>query len=426
MDIRPSLQFGALAVLLAVAGAPSPGNAVEIGAVGAVDAAVSGAPPAQPMTELALNDRLYLDERIVSTAGGKAQAMFLDQTTLTIAENSDIVLDRYVYDPSRGEGEIALSLARGAMRFIGGRITKTQDATIQTPVATIGIRGGITHIDAGDGTTLRVIHIAGEYVKITAGSSQLTLSRPGAVGIVDFSPEGYRVRYAGLASPADMGEVFGDLATARGGGARTASDGEAPGDEVSSISPEAPPVSTMGEAPGQPAPWLSQIDAAEAEFEAQNAFFSDPDFLVDIGMNVGILPVGGAGLVRGQLSWRNSSDLDLHLILPDGAGEVFFGETLIEFNNGLAVAELDADNLGDEIQVGPDIRVENITVTGDAVPAGIYTFFVVGFTIRDVLRSDFQLLLTGDGGVTTQTILGSVGEDERSADFPVVTDGGGF
>ena len=60
----------------------------------------------------------------------------------------------YVFDPDKSSGDIALSLTRGSIRFVGGLITKGKTATIRTPTATIGIRGGGTLIIVlPDGTT---------------------------------------------------------------------------------------------------------------------------------------------------------------------------------------------------------------------------------------------------------------------------------
>ena len=64
--------------------------------------------------------------------------LFLDQTSLTVSPNSEIVLDKYVYDPEAQTGEIGVSVARGVLRLIGGRITKKTDGVIKTPTATIG------------------------------------------------------------------------------------------------------------------------------------------------------------------------------------------------------------------------------------------------------------------------------------------------
>jgi len=67
---------------------------------------------------------------------------------LTIGPNSNLVIDDFVYNPNAGGGRFAASLTKGALRFVGGQISHTAGATINTPVASLGIRGGaalITH-----------------------------------------------------------------------------------------------------------------------------------------------------------------------------------------------------------------------------------------------------------------------------------------
>jgi hypothetical protein len=93
--------------------------------------------------------------------------------------------------------------------------------------------------------------------------------------------------------------------------------------------------------------------------------------------NPGFLNVGSTGVIRGQLVWTTSADLDLHLILPNGQ-EVSFRNVSVTFNNGRAIAMLDHDNLGNTIDVRPNIRVENIVVNGIPL-AGLYSFIVNNF-----------------------------------------------
>jgi hypothetical protein len=88
-------------------------------------------------------------ERIQTSESGSLQVMFLDKTTMTVGPNSDLLIDEFVYDPGAGSGQFAASLTRGALRFVGGQISHTAGATINTPSATIGIRGGGARIDLG-------------------------------------------------------------------------------------------------------------------------------------------------------------------------------------------------------------------------------------------------------------------------------------
>jgi hypothetical protein len=69
--------------------------------------------------------------------------MFLDKTTLTVGPNSNVVIDEFVYRPGGGGNQFVASLTKGALRFVGGQISHNQGATITTPTATIGIRGGV-------------------------------------------------------------------------------------------------------------------------------------------------------------------------------------------------------------------------------------------------------------------------------------------
>lgn len=92
--------------------------------------------------------------------------------------------------------------------------------------------------------------------------------------------------------------------------------------------------------------------------------------------NDGFFP-GPTGVIRAQLVWNTSADLDLMLTLPNGQ-VVNFANVSVTFNNGRAIAMLDRDNLGKTINFQPNIRVENIVVNGIPL-AGLYQFLVNNF-----------------------------------------------
>ena len=113
----------------------------------------------------------------------------------------------------------------------------------------------------------------------------------------------------------------------------------------------------------------------------------------------GFLPVGSTGIIRAQLIWNTSADLDLYLTLPNGQ-VVSFASVSVTFNNGRAIAMLDRDNIGTRIDVPPNVRVENIVVNGIPL-SGLYTFIVnnfsspngaVSFTLRVFYNGQLQLI----------------------------------
>ena len=134
----------------------------------------------------------------------------------------------------------------------------------------------------------------------------------------------------------------------------------------------------------------------------------------------GFVDIGGTGVIRGQLVWNTSADLDLHLILPDNQ-EVFYANPRVTFNNGRATAELDVDNLGDDINVPPSTRIENIFVNGTPTN-GIYTFFVNNFSGSE--GSD-QFTLRVSGGGSTQTLTGTLSSGQNSQNVTLQFGGGG-
>ena len=217
-----------LATGLAAAGQVS---ASDIGSVAAVNRDVRGARPAEQPRRLILNERLIQNERVTTSGASGAQVLFLDQTTLTLTPNSDIILDKYVFDPDADRGELAVTMLRGAMRMVGGRITKTSSATIKTPSATIGIRGGIGNITVRDDGSTEYMHIAGFSATISSPTGdKVTITREGGMAAVS-PPAGGTAGFAaqalnsaGLSAAGASGRQQAGLAAAQPGGGEPSSD----------------------------------------------------------------------------------------------------------------------------------------------------------------------------------------------------------
>ena len=136
----PALPLGAFLALSAAA------RADTVGTAGAVNTTSSGTPPGVPTRVIEIGAQVVENEKIQTTATGSVQVLFIDKTTLNVGPNSTLVIDRFVYNPATTKGELALSLSKGVMRVVGGVATHSEGATIRTPVAAIGLRGGIAII----------------------------------------------------------------------------------------------------------------------------------------------------------------------------------------------------------------------------------------------------------------------------------------
>jgi hypothetical protein len=117
--------------------------AQQIGTATAVNPSTEATPPGGSTTTLTIGARVLHKERIHTSPTGSVQLLFLDKSTLSIAPNTSLVIDEFVYDPAANSGHMLTKLTQGTLQYIGGQLSHRGAVTIQTPAAVIGIRGGI-------------------------------------------------------------------------------------------------------------------------------------------------------------------------------------------------------------------------------------------------------------------------------------------
>lgn len=174
-------RLGTRIVLMAFAAVLAGGPAwARVGVTSVTDGDPLGQPPAEPERVLRVGVDVQANEKITTKANDRAHVVFLDGTALTIGPNSALVIDKYVYDPNRKTGEMALSVTRGAFRFVGGTISKNSEVTITTPTATLGIRGGILTVSVSDSGATTANFLYGTSMRVTALGSTQTATRNGS------------------------------------------------------------------------------------------------------------------------------------------------------------------------------------------------------------------------------------------------------
>ena len=151
----------------------SPLGAAAAESVGTITKVQGSTTPAANGTPVHMNDRLR------TGANARLEVTFNDNSKLTLGENANVAIDRYVYNPTKSSGELALNATRGALRFAGGGIEKLQKktVTVSTPVAAMAVRG--TDFWAGpiDGQ-YGVLLLKGN-VRVSNRAGAVTLNRPG-------------------------------------------------------------------------------------------------------------------------------------------------------------------------------------------------------------------------------------------------------
>jgi hypothetical protein len=110
-------------------------NGQEIGS------ATSVKPQAEANTRmLAGGSNVYSRDLIHTGDAGVADLRFHDNTNLSVGPNSSVRLDKFVYDPNKSAGGVAVEATRGSFRFVTGSQSKGS-YQVKTPYGTLGIRG---------------------------------------------------------------------------------------------------------------------------------------------------------------------------------------------------------------------------------------------------------------------------------------------
>ena len=170
----------ALGASLALAAGMGPARADKVGVAAAVNPDAFSSLSGTPNKQLNIGKSIFYNERINTTASGLVQVLLVDGSTFTVGPNSDLVIDKFVYDPKKKTGEMVATFSKGTMRFIGGKLSKNEGGVkVNTPAGALAIRGGMFQ-----GSTSRGIYsfFYGHSLTFTGRNGQTqTIFQPGYI-----------------------------------------------------------------------------------------------------------------------------------------------------------------------------------------------------------------------------------------------------
>ncbi|MDJ0513619.1 MAG: FecR family protein [Methyloceanibacter sp.] len=140
---------GALAIALLLGASAglvlsAPADAAKVGVAAAVNPDAFSSLSGVPNKQLNIGKSIFYNERIKTTANGLVQVLLVDGSTFTVGPNSNLVIDKFVYDPKKKTGEVVATFSKGSMRFIGGKLSKNAGGVkVNTPSGALAIRGGM-------------------------------------------------------------------------------------------------------------------------------------------------------------------------------------------------------------------------------------------------------------------------------------------
>lgn len=87
--------------------------------------------------------RIKMGDKLITGANGALGVIFTDNTRISLGENSEIDVNRYVFQPEKGKFSFLTELIQGTASYISGTIGRLSPQSVQfkTPTAVVGVRG---------------------------------------------------------------------------------------------------------------------------------------------------------------------------------------------------------------------------------------------------------------------------------------------
>lgn len=120
---------------------------------------------------------LYVDnargQRLVTGPEQSMHVLFSDQSAITLGPGSELTIAEYRFEPTTNEGALVMDLSKGALRVVGGLISKTNETVVRTGTATVGTRGGIALVHQLQDQT-NAVFLFGQSMRMTSGDGVTT------------------------------------------------------------------------------------------------------------------------------------------------------------------------------------------------------------------------------------------------------------
>ena len=125
-----------------------------------------------------VGDPVYRGDMIHTGADGKLGIVFADGTSFNISSNARMELNEFVYDPNSQANSTLFSLSKGTFTFVAGKVAKSGDMKISTPVGTMGIRGTAPHVEILDDGTVKFSTLIEENKSATDQAKPIPILTP--------------------------------------------------------------------------------------------------------------------------------------------------------------------------------------------------------------------------------------------------------
>src|SRR6516162_10271160 len=100
---------------------------------------------------LKLKDDIFFNDTVQTSSGASLGITFNDATTFHLSENARVTIDSYVYEEGGSKNSGIFGIGKGTVAFVAAALAETGNMQINTPTATLGIRGTTGLVEVPEG-----------------------------------------------------------------------------------------------------------------------------------------------------------------------------------------------------------------------------------------------------------------------------------
>ena len=146
------------------------------------------------------------DSTIIVKSKSNAQILFLDETVMTVGEDTELTIDDFIYDPQTNNGNFVTNIKSGVVKTISGKISeKNPDKLeIKIPNGSLGVRGTEFLVSLNDKKESTVL-LLGPGPENTLGMVPGNIKLTDGINTTDITSPGFQAmiqNVVSLASPA--------------------------------------------------------------------------------------------------------------------------------------------------------------------------------------------------------------------------------
>ncbi|MEM1048602.1 MAG: VCBS domain-containing protein [Pseudomonadota bacterium] len=118
-----------------------PAGAQPIGQVETLEGSAFATRANGQRVSLQVGDPVFEDDLVETGDGSNLGITFVDETVFSLSPNARMVLDELVYEAGGSNNSMVMNLVQGTFVFVTGQVAPSGEMVVETPVATMGIRG---------------------------------------------------------------------------------------------------------------------------------------------------------------------------------------------------------------------------------------------------------------------------------------------